>query len=554
METKKRVKKNKGMKRIRFVIIVALICGIGIYVFMNYGSYLNSSSASSSKKTAASQETRIKITAVGDNALGRDYRFKYTNSIDDVFVKHNKDYKYFLAKVSKIFAADDLTIANLETALTTRTKTAIKYDGANNYWFKGDPKYANVLKSSSVEVVSLANNHTYDYKKEGYLDTRASLKKYGVGYYGYEDLYETEIKGIKIGIAGFNQLGNVEQGTDPVKLKAEVKSKIELLKSRNDLVIVSFHWGKEYDHNFNSTQQNLGHFAIDTGADLVIGHHPHVIEGIEKYKDKFIIYSLGNFSFGANKNPPDYDTFIYQQEFTFSADKKLIKINNPNYIPCFISTTKNLNNYQPVPATGSEAERILDKINKYSLYKTRKTSAANTKASLVDLKSLIPSLIINERYASTNNITGEVIYKSNNALLRKATADKLKIASDLFNKKGYKIMLWDSYRPQYAQQILWDKAVNKIYFMDPKKGSNHTKGCAVDITLTDMNGKQLDMPSDFDNMTGKATRKYKYATQKQKQNALLLEGVMLKSGFKEITTEWWHFEDSNSKSYEFIEE
>ena len=121
-----------------------------------------------------------------------------------------------------------------------------------------------------------------------------------------------------------------------------------------------FHWGNETETVPDTNQMTLGRLAIDEGADLVCGHHPHVLQGIETYKGKNIVYSLGNFCFGGNSSPSDMDTMIYQQTFTIDADG-VKKDNVTNIIPCSISSAAydGYNNYQPTPAEGDEATRIL---------------------------------------------------------------------------------------------------------------------------------------------------------------------------------------------------
>ena len=109
----------------------------------------------------------------------------------------------------------------------------------------------------------------------------------------------------------------------------------------------------------------LGHAAIDNGADLVVGHHSHVLQGIEKYRGKNIAYSLGNFCFGGNTAPADMDTIIYQQTFTFK-DGELVEDDNTNIIPCRITSETGFNNYQPTPAEGEEGERIMEKLQERS--------------------------------------------------------------------------------------------------------------------------------------------------------------------------------------------
>ncbi|MEG0549474.1 MAG: CapA family protein, partial [Coprobacillus sp.] len=137
------------------------------------------------------------------------------------------------------------------------------------------------------------------------------------------------------------------------------------MKKQSDIVLIYFHWGTERSYYPDQVQKDFAHFAIDNGADLVLGSHPHVIQGIEKYKEKYIAYSLSNFCFGGNKNPQDKDTFIYQQTFNFEGNK-LLSIDNPNIIPCSISSQNNVNNYQPTPSRGADAERIKNKLENIS--------------------------------------------------------------------------------------------------------------------------------------------------------------------------------------------
>lgn len=503
------------------------------------------------------EDVVIKISLVGDVLIGTEFRFPYEHYLEDVLQQVDGDYGYFFANVAPIFAADDLTVANLENPLTTATRREEKFDYGRNFWFKGRPEYAQILAAGHVDVVNLANNHTYDYGVEGYLDTKAALNRHGTGYFGYEDVYETEIKGVRIGMAGFNEFGAFEQGVDLEELKTEIRNKVQWLKGRNDLVLVYFHWGREYSYEPTERQRALAYAAVDAGADLVAGSHPHVIQGVERYRDRYIVYSLGNFCYAGHKNPEDKDTFIYQQEIVFSGvDRSLKEFREPYYLPCYISSTRERNNFQPTPAKGKDIVRILQKINELSDYKlAEETIREQGKARLVKLQEYIPNLVIDLRYASSHNIVGKPLYEPEyEALLRLETAQKLKRASDLFNEQGLRLKLWDGYRPASVQLQLWENAEDKTYFAHPAKGSKHTRGCAVDVTLTDWEGNELDMPSDFDDMTEKATRSYRQATPAQKQNAQLLERVMQEAGFRSIQLEWWHFEDTDWELFDLIED
>ena len=294
-------------------------------------------------------EISITISVVGDCTLGTDENFNYARSLNAYYEKNGP--AYFLKNVKNIFESDDLTIANLEG-----TFTDLKTRADKTYAFKGPAEFVKILTSSSVEAVTLANNHSRDYGMQSLTDTRNTLDSAGVIHFGYDVTKVVEVKGIKVGLVGIYEL------IDHTGRAQQVKDNIAKVKSEGaDIVIVIFHWGIERDAAPNSHQTMLGRLAIDEGADLVCGHHPHVLQGIETYKGKNIVYSLGNFCFGGNSNPSDKDTMIFQQTFTVTKDG--VKDDNvTNVIPCSLSSERNRNNYQPTPATGSEAERIMKKI------------------------------------------------------------------------------------------------------------------------------------------------------------------------------------------------
>ena len=168
------------------------------------------------------------------------------------------------------------------------------------------------------------------------------------------------LRNLKIGIISVNE---VEWGAQAEKL---IQNNIEVLREQNvDLILACCHWGIEKDNYPENYQQQLGRKCIDWGVDLVIGHHPHVLQGIEEYKGRYIIYSLANFCFGANRNPEDKDTMIFQQTFTFENGEK-VEDQNARIIPCMVSSVKTRNDFKPTPATGEDAKRILQRMNEYS--------------------------------------------------------------------------------------------------------------------------------------------------------------------------------------------
>ena len=294
-------------------------------------------------------EISITISVVGDCTLGTDENFNYSRSLNAYYEKNGPE--YFLKNVKSIFEADDLTIANLEG-----TFTDLKTRADKTYAFKGPAEFVKILTSGSVEAVTLANNHSRDYGTQSLTDTRNTLDAAGVVHFGYDVTKVVDVKGVKVGLVGIYEL------IDHTGRAQQVKDNIAKVKSEGaEIIIVIFHWGIERDAAPNSHQTMLGRLAIDEGADLVCGHHPHVLQGIETYKGKNIVYSLGNFCFGGNSNPSDKDTMIFQQTFTITKDG-LKEDNVTNVIPCSLSSERNRNNYQPTPATGSEAERIMKKI------------------------------------------------------------------------------------------------------------------------------------------------------------------------------------------------
>lgn len=291
----------------------------------------------------------LKFSVVGDCTLGTDENFDYDTSLNACYESNGAN--YFFANVKNIFDADDLTIANFEGTLTESTEREDK-----QFAFKAPASYADILTAGSIEAVNTANNHSHDYGEQSFDDTLKALDAAGIIHFGYDETAVTEVKGVKIGLVGIYELN------DHLGREEQLKQNIAKVKQDGaQLIIVIFHWGNEKEEIPDENQKTLGHLAIDEGADLVCGHHPHVLQGIEEYKGKNIVYSLGNFCFGGNAYPSDMDTMIFQQ--TFTIDQNGVKNDNvTNIIPCSISSDSDYNNYQPTPAEGEEATRILQKI------------------------------------------------------------------------------------------------------------------------------------------------------------------------------------------------
>lgn len=311
--------------------------------------------AKKAKEEAAAVKDPVSLTlsVVGDCTLGTDETFDYDTSLNAYYDNNGKD--YFFKNVKSIFEADDLTIANFEGTLTD---SDAREDKA--FAFKAPAEYAQILTSGSVEAVNTANNHSHDYGEQSYMDTLTALDNAGITHFGYDDTAVIDIKGIKVGLVGIYEL------KDHLGREQQLKDNIAKVKADGaELIVVIFHWGNETETVPDTNQMTLGRLAIDEGADLVCGHHPHVLQGIETYKGKNIVYSLGNFCFGGNSSPSDMDTMIFQQTFTITSEG--VQADNvTNIIPCSISSADGYNNYQPTPATGDEATRIKAKIQERS--------------------------------------------------------------------------------------------------------------------------------------------------------------------------------------------
>lgn len=297
----------------------------------------------------------ITISAAGDVTMGNYLGQGYSGSFRQTYEKQQDD-SYFFENVYDILSADDMTLVNLEGPLTTSAEGR----PGQTFCISGEPSYASILTAGSVEAVSMGNNHRLDYLEQGVKDTVEAVEGQGI-VYAYDNkigIYET--KGIRIGYISVNEVG---QGAGVEKyLKEGITS---LQEEGVDLILACCHWGVEREYYPEDYQKKLGKMCIDWGADLVIGCHPHVIQGIEEYQGKYIVYSLGNFCFGANRNPADKDCIIFQQTFWFMEGERQEET-EIRVIPCSVSSVSNTNDYKPTPAVGREGERILGRLNEYS--------------------------------------------------------------------------------------------------------------------------------------------------------------------------------------------
>lgn len=308
--------------------------------------------------------TDLVLSFTGDNILGTDDKFSTASSLPTLWEQSGRRPDYFFRNVRQYFDADDLTVANFEVALTNWREKRYKGEG-EVYHFHGDAALAHTLPAGGIDVVTVANNHTFDYGQRGFDDTLAALRSARIGYFGTGDASEGSdydmsllrtVNGVTIGLVGY------QTWTDTPEVERKIRTDFDRLRAAGaDVLIPFFHWGIESEHTPYEVQTNLAHLAIDAGADLVVGTHPHVIQSMEIYRGKLIAYSFGNFAFGGNSNPTDKRTFVLQARLhTVDRDVRSVDF---RVIPTRVSRTESYNDYVPTPYAGPEKQQVLEFIN-----------------------------------------------------------------------------------------------------------------------------------------------------------------------------------------------
>ena len=329
---------------------------------------ISSVSEISSEPAPSEPDTVISVTisAAGDCALCRNQKQTFSNSFDEAYEKNGPS--YFLKNVADIFSSDDFTIVNLECSLTNSDDIQTTYynykygQWRDKLWnHRGKPEYVQILTSGGVEGVSMGNNHNMDYGQSGFDETVDVVENAGISWACDEALGYYTVNGIKIGFVSVNEHYDGQE-----RAESFLRSGIATLRASCDLVLACVHWGDDYVYETDGVQMSVGRHCIDWGADMVIGNHPHVIHGAEKYKGKYIFYALGNFCYGCRKIPEDKDCLIVQQTFTF-INGQLQLDDNVTLLPCFYCGEQSLNNVQPVLAEGDEKQRIINKVNAASV-------------------------------------------------------------------------------------------------------------------------------------------------------------------------------------------
>lgn len=299
------------------------------------------------------EDKQVVMTFVGDCTLGGEDRVRKLETSFDSYAARN-GYTYFFEKVQSVIGQDDLTVANLESVLLNASTNVQK----KTYNFRGPKDFVNILLQSSVEVVNVANNHIEDFGANGAKVTSQTLDAAGQRWFGTDGtLRKTCIctcQGISFGFIG------VCPGYY-WKHKQIIEKQMEYLREKSDVIIAVMHGGTEYAPRRDLRQEKMAQAYIKMGADLVIGHHPHVLQGIDVIDGRTICYSLGNFVFGGNAMIRAPYTALFQFTFSFDGENRYLG-HQLNIIPALPSGERDFNNYQPVLATGEDAEAVMKQI------------------------------------------------------------------------------------------------------------------------------------------------------------------------------------------------
>lgn len=277
----------------------------------------------------------ISFTVLGDCILSSNDG----DTREDTFIETAKSQSnyYFFEKAKPYYKNSDFVLANCEFVMSDSTLSKSDKDGTA-FWFKSPTSFASILRCGGIDLVTLANNHTYDYGEQGYVDTKNALESENITWGDLNNPIYVEKNGITFGIICTNlSTENYDPMVTPV---------IEEVVENSDVQILYFHGGTEKEYTPEDWLVNLCHKYADMGVDLIVGSHPHVLRPCEEYNGTDIFYSLGNFCYGANRTPENR-TIILTETFSFDADGSYIG-SDEEIIPFYIYTGET-NNWQPAP-------------------------------------------------------------------------------------------------------------------------------------------------------------------------------------------------------------
>ena len=294
----------------------------------------------------------VRITFLGDCTLGGEEDVQHA-SIGFATVMEQNGLEFPFRELIRLTGSDDLTVANLEGVLSDRKLSKVK----KKFNFIGSSAYAGILTSGSVECVSLANNHSHDYGDAGYQDTRDVLESAGICWFGTDaPAYWQSDEGLRIGFLGVS--GSLS-GAREKQYKQQVS---KLADAGCAAVITVMHAGTEYSEDPpDGYQRQITRLAVPV-SDLIIGHHPHIVQGYTVLDGVPVVYSLGNCIFGGNTRPKDFDALVVQAVLHFTEGE--LQQTDLHFYPISVSSESRYNNYSPRFLTGADAERVLQKMKK----------------------------------------------------------------------------------------------------------------------------------------------------------------------------------------------
>jgi poly-gamma-glutamate capsule biosynthesis protein CapA/YwtB (metallophosphatase superfamily) len=303
------------------------------------------------------KDGEITLTLVGDNSFGTYPETPEHLKFDHVFATNGGDNQYVFKNSLAWFKSDDYTIINAESAFTNATKAV------NKMWrIKSDPAHVAFLPASGVEAANLANNHTKDYFEVGYEETLKAFEDHHVSVFNDGMPLITTIGDIETIFLGYD----CRMSQQSPEFLARIVEEVRQYKRPDNLVIVNMHWGVEYRETPVEYQTDFGRNILDAGADIIIGAHPHRLESVELYNGKYIIYSMGDYAFGADPTLLSRMTAMFRLRFAKEHD--IVVMKGMSIVPTLEnsdgSTTEN--NYQPLPVFGKEAEDIVNELIRIS--------------------------------------------------------------------------------------------------------------------------------------------------------------------------------------------
>jgi poly-gamma-glutamate synthesis protein (capsule biosynthesis protein) len=318
-------------------------------------------------------EPAVTLAVGGDTTLAYNLEAHFDEQVA-TGVPREQLYPLYFAGIREVMAGADLAVVNLECALAERGEKLPK-----NFNFRGRRELVEILRQGSVDVVTLANNHTMDYGREGLEDTLATLDGAGIARFGAgldlaaaREPLVIERNGLRLGFLGYyfqvaddmfepeamyarpDRAGVAGCYTDLECMKAMLREDVPALVSRVDAAILYFHWGKEGRYEVRQYQADLAHLAVDLGARAVLGAHPHRLQATEVYRGAPVLYSLGNFVYGGIKDPPDTLTAIAR----LRVDRRAV---TADLVPVRYTLWPD-KPFQPVVLEGAEYEAAMRRI------------------------------------------------------------------------------------------------------------------------------------------------------------------------------------------------